>query len=538
MMNLLQVFNFRQCQDRSNPFDFWNACPWLARISVFVLGGILTFAFSPISYPFIAIISVSPIFIILREVKDTRSAFWVGWCFAFGCYTASMYWISFSFGVDLQAFAWLIPFTVFGLPAYFALFPGLAAALAYITARDKPLWWLALSFALLWSIMEYARGIALTGFPWSLLGYIWSDTPIIMQLASVVGAYGISFFTILWISIPFVLLYRKGWRFVSNQIFALLALITLILTISYGIGRLNQDATGVVPNVKLRLVQPNIPQKLKMDRSRILEIYEILLALSQLPGKESITHVIWPEAALSVNLIDDEIAREHVARAAPKDGYLLLGALRREGEGNNFKIYNSFFILDAMGNIRSIYDKSHLVPFGEYVPLRFLLPKDFKKLTLGSVDFSEGTGVQSIAVPGAPLVSPLICYEGIFPGYVMPEEKKRPEWLLNITNDAWFGNTFGPYQHLAITQSRAIEEGVPLIRVANTGISAVVDPYGRVLTHLPLNERGVLDVLLPKNLELRTFYSLFGNLLLPFLILCYGILVFARLWSNRRNQGE
>lgn len=538
-MNLERFMSFQMREDAERMLTFWTTRVWLARFSVFLTGAMLTFAFAPLSYFWLVLFSLSPIFILLREVKDARSAFWVGWFFAFGCYTASMYWISFSFGVDLQAFAWLIPFTVFGLPLYFAIFPGLAAALAFLTARDKASWWLALSFALLWTIMEYARGIALTGFPWNLLGYIWTDAPVIMQLASLVGTYGVSFFTVLWVSIPFVLFYKNGWQIRSNQIFALLSFLSLVLVVTYGMARLSHGTPDDVPDVRLRLVQPNIPQKLKMDRSKTLEIYETLLSLSERPAKDPVTHVIWPEAALSINLVDDEVAREHVARAAPKDGYLLLGALRRSGEGGHFKIFNSFFIIDDVGHIRAIYDKSHLVPFGEYVPLRFLLPKNFKKLTLGAVDFSEGSGVQSIEVPGAPPLSPLICYEGIFPGHVMPEEEKgRPEWLLNITNDAWFGNTFGPYQHLAITRSRAIEEGVPLIRVANTGISAVIDPYGRILHLLALNERGVLDVALPEALRERTLYSRVGNLLLPFLILCYGMVVLLLLWRNRGSKSS
>jgi apolipoprotein N-acyltransferase len=525
----LALFNgmsLEQCRDTG----------WMRSLILFGVGCLLTISFSPISFWASVFVCFPVLMVALKQSESPRDAFVTGWWFGFGHFVSSMYWISFSFGVDLKSFAWLIPFTVFGLPFYFALYPGLAAALCHVSSRNKPLWVKAFLLALLWTIMEFMRGIALTGFPWNLLGYAWSEVLSVMQVTSLVGAYGLSFLTIVWATVPFVVFYEQGWRHRPNLVYAGLALVSLLSLVLWGISRTSEDPLPPVPGVHLRLVQPNIPQKLKMDHSRLREIYETLLALSIKESAVMPTHVIWPEAALSINIQDDEVARYHLARAAPRGGYLLLGATRRVGEGASFAIFNSFFALSADSEILNTYDKSHLVPFGEYIPLRFLFPKNFKKLTLGAIDFSEGDGVQSVVVPGVPPVSPLICYEGIFPGNVVPlHASQRPGWMLNLTNDAWFGNTFGPYQHLAITRARAIEEGMPLVRVANTGISAVIDPFGRILESLPLNETGIIDATLPLSLT-APLYARFGFLLLPILVLCYATFVMVGAIRSRRSS--
>lgn len=509
---------------------------WVRSFLLFLLGCLLTLSFSPISIWAIAFICFPLLMAALVEAKSPRDAFMTVWWFAFGHFVSSMYWISFSFGVDLNSFAWLIPFTVFGLPFYFALYPGLAAALSHVSSHNKPLWVCAFYLALLWTIMEFMRGIALTGFPWNLLGYVWSEVLCVMQVTALVGTYGLSFLTIVWTTAPFVLFYKHGWRHRPNMVYAGFSFISLLSVVFWGESRVSESPLPPVPGVHLRLVQPNIPQKLKMDHARLKEIYETLLALSIKASAVMPTHVIWPEAALSINIQDDEIARYHLAKAAPMGGYLLLGAPRRLGKGASFEIFNSFFALNSEGEILNIYDKSHLVPFGEYIPLRFLFPKNFKKLTLGAVDFSEGGGVQSVMVPGVPPVSPLICYEGIFPGNVVPfHAAQRPGWMLNLTNDAWFGNTLGPYQHLAITRARAIEEGMPLIRVANTGVSAVIDSFGRILESLPLNSMGIIDSTLPCAIP-APLYARFGFLLLPILILCYATFVMVGAVRSRHSS--
>jgi apolipoprotein N-acyltransferase len=235
--------------------------------------------------------------------------------------------------------------------------------------------------------------------------------------------------------------------------------------------------------------------------------------------KDDITHIIWSETAITYSLANDSALRRALARIVPPGGLLLSGAMRRSGNGGQMRIWNSLHALNPSGQIRGTYDKFHLVPFGEYVPFRSLF--SFSKLTQGRTDFSSGPGLRTLELAGLPPVGPLICYEVIFPGRVT-EPGKRPAWLLNVTNDAWFGTSSGPYQHFASVRLRTVEEGLPAVRVANTGISAVIDSYGRVLDRLGLNRAGVIDSPLPRPAEVRTLYSRIGNWVIPILIAIFA----------------
>jgi apolipoprotein N-acyltransferase len=237
-------------------------------------------------------------------------------------------------------------------------------------------------------------------------------------------------------------------------------------------------------------------------------LYEQVL-LSRAPGWEKATHVIWSETAATwpVDRAEDGVVRNLVAQAVPPGGWLITGAPRQSPQGAPLRIWNSVVALSAAGEIAAIYDKAHLVPFGEYVPFAGVLP--VAKLTHGRVDFSAGPGLETERLPRTPAYSPLVCYEVIFPGAVVAAD--RPDWLLNVTNDAWFGLSAGPHQHFASAVLRSVEEGLPLVRAANTGISAVVDPYGRVVARLDLGRRGVLDAPLPLPLP-PTWFARWGNL--------------------------
>ncbi|HEX6113784.1 MAG TPA: apolipoprotein N-acyltransferase, partial [Geminicoccaceae bacterium] len=227
-------------------------------------------------------------------------------------------------------------------------------------------------------------------------------------------------------------------------------------------------------------------------------------------GRDAITHVIWPESAAPYPLDQDGVARQMIARVVPPSGLLLTGGERFDLSREPPLAWNTLFVLDDAGAILARYDKRDLVPFGEFLPLRGLLGRlGLEKLTHGSIDFQPGPGRQTITLPGLPPVSPLICYEAIFPGSVVDPDA-RPDWLLNVTNDAWFGRSSGPYQHLAMARMRAIEEGLPLVRSANSGISAVVDPWGRIEARLGLGETGALDVALPQPLPGGTPFARTG----------------------------
>jgi apolipoprotein N-acyltransferase len=283
--------------------------------------------------------------------------------------------------------------------------------------------------------------------------------------------------------------------------------------------------------VRLRIVQANIPQRQKWIPELRAGHLQRQRAMSRQSSPNSSarppTHVIWPETAAPFFLSDNDAARGAAAVAAPSGGALITGAPRR-GDGN---FWNAAHVITGDGRIVASYDKAHLVPFGEYVPLRGILPLD--KVVPGQGDFSAGAGRQTLAVPGLPPVSPLICYEAIFPGAVARRDA-RPGWLLNLTNDAWFGTFAGPQQHFAIAATRAVEEGLPLVRAANTGISAVVDPYGRPVAMLGLGVEGVIDSGLPRALPTLTPYARSGNVVPAGLLGLIALLVVALRVCGRR----
>ncbi len=278
---------------------------------------------------------------------------------------------------------------------------------------------------------------------------------------------------------------------------------------AFGAARLAGDDRAVVPKLVLRLVQPSIPQTLVNDPAADATNFRRLLALTTSPAPSPPRIVVWPEAGAPPFLDRDEAARRAIAAALPAGAVALVGTARTDPPPMRTEhVWNSLDALDASGAIVASYDKAHLVPFGEYVPLRTILP--INKITPGTMDFSAGPGPRTITLAGLPPVSVMICYEVIFPGAVV-DEASRPDWMLNITNDAWYGFTSGPFQHFAISRTRAVEEGLPLVRDGNNGISAIVDAYGRVQQRLGLDDIGVLDGPLPRKKLPPTPYARFGD---------------------------
>jgi len=275
---------------------------------------------------------------------------------------------------------------------------------------------------------------------------------------------------------------------------------------------------AMVPVVTLRIVQPDIRQQLKWRDDQRAANFAKLMRLSRAPSDRSLTAIIWPETAAPFFLASDQRLRSILAQAVPDDGLLITGASRiMPPRQKPRRIWNSVHAVDGTGSVRATYDKFHLVPFGEYVPFRKWV--SLPKITLGAVDFSRGPGPRTLRLNGLPPVSPLICYEVIFPGNVARSDD-RPAWLLNVTNDAWFGISSGPHQHLASARMRAVEEGLPLVRAANTGISAVFDGYGRRVATLGLGEEGVIDAPLPVALGAPPLYSRMGDWVLGVLLCC------------------
>ncbi|NNE85665.1 MAG: apolipoprotein N-acyltransferase [Alphaproteobacteria bacterium] len=452
-----------------------------------------------------------------QSPRPRRAAFVTAWLFGAGHFVVGVHWIVEPFLVNAARHGWLIPFALAGMAGGLALFPALAGLVTALLTRRFALAGVAraLTFAALWVLLEWVRSWLFTGFPWNLMGYVWAATPEVMQAAAFAGIFGISLLTVVAGAMPAVLGSGSG-RGMSSVVAVLLFTVAMPAAIwAGGAMRLDSapvydpnDTTAMVPGVRLRLVQANIPQRQKWQPQLRAGHLQRHIALSQQASSNPPTHVIWPETAAPFFLASDAVVRAAVATAVPRDGVLITGAPRRSSETGDAQFWNAAHGITGDSQIVASYDKAHLVPFGEYVPLRGVLPLD--KLVPGQGDFTAGAGRQTIAFPGLPSVSPLICYEAIFPGAAARSDD-RPGWLLNLTNDAWFGTFAGPQQHFAIASTRAVEEGLPLVRAANTGISAIVDPYGRPVAMLGLGVEGVIDSGLPRALEAATPFARWGN---------------------------
>jgi apolipoprotein N-acyltransferase len=490
---------------------------WRRIVAAALLGGLATLALPPAYVVPALFVAFSGLLWLLDGVATRRGAFVVGWCFGFFHFLIGLYWVSFALLVDIARFWWLMPVAVTGLPILLAIFPGLATLFLHATRLSG----LArvLAFAVLWTIAEWLRGHVFTGFPWNLIGYSWAAATPMLQMAAVTGIYGLSLLTVAVAALPAALADPAERR---GRVVGALALGLALLGVIAGAGalRLAGAQTASVPGVVLRLVQPNIDQKLKFHGDERLAIFQRLLELSQSPGAERVTDLLWPETAVPFLLDGDLPALGAIGMVTPPNGVTLTGApWRSQGTSPQPRYHNSLLAIDHDGTIVGTYDKAHLVPFGEYMPLRRWLP--IEAIAAGSLDFTPGPGPRTLHLPGLPPVGPLICYEAIFPRAVA-DEADRPAWLLNLTNDGWYGRTAGPHQHFAIAAVRAVEEGVPLVRAANTGISGVVDPYGRVVAHLGLGVAGVLDATLPAAIDAPP-YARFGDRILVVLLIIFSL---------------
>ncbi len=440
-----------------------------------------------------------------------RTAFLTAFAFAFGFFAAGLYWVAGSFFTVGGATAAGGPAAVLGLAALLACFLALPAAVAHRLTRSGVGRALALAAAL--GLGDWLRGHLLTGFPWNLFGYAWLHGPAVEQMAAIVGIYGVGLATLA----ACLLLSVADWRAWTA------AAVTVAAMFAYGEVRLDRapqaDLAASAP--LLRLIQPNIPQSEKWRREKAAAHLQHLVRLGAADPEPDA--VIWPETAVARLLHPESPLIEALGKSVQSRAGLISGAPWRE----DGRYYNSILAINREGRVQGRHDKAHLVPFGEYVPLRGLL--GVAKLTVGGKDFAAGPGPSTLTLPGLPPFGALICFEAIFPGEAVAADA-RPEWLLNLTNDAWFGETAGPHQHFEIARMRAIETGLPVVRVANTGITGAVDGYGRRLGRLGLGRTGSLDIHLPPPLA-ETAYGRLGDL--PF----FGsVLLLAALaaWRGRR----
>ncbi len=484
---------------------------WRRAWTLIVLGALAALALPPIGFVPILLISIPGLIWIWDGARTLKSAFLLAWWWVLGFYSVGFYWLANALLIDADSFGWMVPFATLGMSALNAVFPAAGFAVVYLIKARGPsriIW-----IAVFWTVSEWLRTFVFTGFPWNPMGSVWDQVLPVLQAGSLFGVHGLSFVTVLSFGLLACLV-------VPGRNRAILAAVAIGIPLGLGIWgqiRLAQSPTTFVPGIKLRLVQPmaSLTEKWK-PQNREPALLD-LVDLSRGDGYQDITHVIWPESAAPFDLVGDAVHRNLAAVAAPVNGLVLAGSPRFKPVGDGtWQYWNSLIVLDVHGTVQGVYDKAHLVPFGEYIPLRWLLPIPHAVAAMG--DFSAGPGPRTLALPGLPPVGPAICYESVFPGKVIMKGPDRPQWMVVITNDGWFGNSTGPYQHFAAARMRAIEEGLPVARAANTGISGVIDAYGRTVAKLELGKRGVVDSFLPNSTRSITAYGEWGDLTVVLLL--------------------
>jgi len=489
------------------------------RLVALALGAFAAAGFAPLDIWPATFVAFAAFLWLLGRAGSLRGALGLGWLFGVGHFVFGLNWIATAFYYQSAMPHWLGWIAVLLLSLYLAIYPAIAAGLAWCYGRGDRVA-LALLFAASWTLGEYMRATFFTGFSWNPVGVIWLSLMPVAHAAVWIGTYGLSALAILTAG-ALLLLVERQWR--GAALLAALPALAAVLG-------LLAPAAPQGPGPALRVVQPNIGQQEKWSPAFDARNFLRLASLSGTPGSEP-RLLLWPEAAVSDYLEDDPAARARLARSLGPRDLLLTGGTKVEwGPGGRpVGARNSLFVLDSAGRILARYDKAHLVPYGEYLPMRPILSAiGLSRLAPGDLDFWPGPGPRSFTLPGFGTVGIQICYEIIFSGHVV-DEAHRPAFIFNPSNDAWFGPT-GPPQHLAQARLRAIEEGLPIVRATPTGISAVIDADGRLLASLPLHTAGVIDRNLPLP-HAPTAFARYGNKL-PALFVGFLVVV-AIAWRRR-----
>lgn len=490
------------------------ATGWRRWLIAFVAGLCGALALAPFYLLPMLTVSLTALVLLIDGAKAAprprRSAFIAGWFWGFGYFLAGVYWMAFSFFVQADQFAWMAPFAVTGMPAFLALFTGVAALLC--AAFWQGGWARIFAFSAVFVLIEYARGHVLTGLPWNLAGQALAGTAAGAQTAAWYGAYGLSLAAVFLSASPAASLLqgRKQHPLLGLAVmFAGTAFLFVVGAARLALPEPENDARTIV-----RIVQPNIPQREKIQPGMWARNFERQMEHSRgtVPPDAQL-FIIWPENGAPL-LNEAATALEVIEQDLPDNAVLIAGAVRRERTDEGaLRYFNSIAFVEETPVGRRVtrhYDKHHLVPFGEYLPFYGLLERiGLAQLTpYGDSGFTAGRG-PAVFNLGGPAFAPMICYEAIFPGRSYPKDE-RPAWLVVVTNDAWFGDTSGPRQHLAMARLRSIESGLPMARSANTGVSALIDGKGRMLARIKLYEAGKIEAPLPPALT-RTLYDRFGD---------------------------
>lgn len=474
---------------------------WRRALTAFAAGALAVLSQAPFDFFAVCLVSFPVLVWLIDGAVSERRAGWfrrlipafvVGWWFGFGYFLAGLWWIGNALLVEADSFAWALPLAILVLPAGLALFYGLAAALARLLWSDGIGRIAALAFA--FGAAEWLRAVVLTGFPWNAIGYAAMPTPVLMQSISVTGLFGMNALAVFVFAMPALLASRR--HAVAGAVLAV-----LLVAAHVGFGLLRPAPTSETSgSVALRIVQPSIDQSEKWDtsvRDRIFKTYLDMTAAAPKDGAPRPSIIVWPETAVPFLFTDRPDALAALGEVLQDGQTLLAGAVRSEGNPNaagEGRYYNSIVVINDKGEIADAFDKVHLVPFGEYLPFEELLTRlGLKKIVQTPVSFSSGAARKLLTVADGVRALPLICYEAIFPDEVAGAAVGA-DFILNVTNDAWFGDTPGPYQHFRQAQLRAVEFGIPLARAANNGVSAVVGADGRIVDGFALDAVGNLDV--------------------------------------------
>lgn len=479
-------------------------------------GAIASFIFPPfqsIGAGYVALISF--LCVLFSKEYSKRQLFGRAYLFGFAFFAVGFSWINNALLIDGDKFVGFIPAVILAIGAFFGLFWAIPAL---ICGYMKNIYARMMLFMASFVFFEWVRSFIFTGFPWNLLGTALSFSPAMIQGAAYIGTYGLSLLLLMFcFGITLLLLSMWHKKFYKGSLI-LLILPSLFFIIAAQRDDGKCEHCGETDDFIVRLVQPSIPQTFKWHPALMYKNFRQYIELSKngVTGRnlplDAVHLVVWGEAATPYLLDRDEEHLNEIKEAIPQNGFLVTGLLRFSMESGQERPYNSLFVLNGNGEIKDYYDKVHLVPFGEFLPFRKYLP-DFMTPVANVVgELGRGEAYKNIKVDGLPLMGGAICYESIFPKQVL-NPKEKPEILLVLANDGWYGISAGPYQHLAAAQMRAVEEGVTVIRSANTGISAVIDVYGKILGHIGLNVVDIADVALPQPFSIPTFYGKYGNII-------------------------
>ena len=523
--------------------DFLNNKFFVIFFSPFILGAISILGFAPYNFTIINFFTFSILLFLILEVKkktqsiyrkkkSNRYFFYLGCAFGFGFFLLGNYWISISLTHD-DMFKGLIPFALILIPFFLSLFFGLAI-LFVGTFAEKNINFI-LIFSLIFSIFEFLRGNLLTGFPWNLISYTWSWSPEVLQVLSLIGAYSLSLISITLFCIPFLFFQKK--IVLKNVIFTLSFFIIFIAIYSYGILKIKNSNYKFDEKLNIKIVSPNFSLKdfnIQSEESRI----ERLIKISD-PDENKKTLFIWPEGIFYQTYLQDIKKYKNLfADRFSEDHLIILGInnFDNDYDTGSQKYFNSLVLLNNKLEILSLYNKVNLVPFGEFLPFEKILSKlGLKKITPGYSSFSPGDKRAVINLGeqfSKKSILPLICYEIIYPAKIKKKEQ-YPDLVINISEDAWFGKSIGPYQHFAKAIYRSVEEGVFIARSANKGISALINPNGKILKSLNTGESGNIEYKFP-HFSKKTLFSKYGNKIFFLIIFLYIFLtlIFKNLKSN------